>query len=235
MKVMGKGTTKAAVAAGICALAISASPVSASPNTAVSPAVQSSADSLENRIENLIEADSTLKNHSIDVKVDGNTVTLTGTVSSQRQKDRAAEIARVSGISRVDNKIVVDASSADKDAVDKTKDAVDTAAEKTGKAVATAGEKSKEGVQTVGEKSKEGVQKASSEVTDAYILSRVNSKFVGVDVLKDSNINVDSDNQVVTLKGTVPSEAARARAIALAKETEGVKRVVDRLTVAPKK
>ena len=83
--------------------------------------MQSSADSLENRIENLIEADSTLKNHSIDVKVDGNTVTLTGTVSSQRQKDRAAEIARVSGISRVDNKIVVDASSADKDAVDKTK------------------------------------------------------------------------------------------------------------------
>jgi hyperosmotically inducible protein len=224
MKVMGKGTTKAAVAAGICALAISASPVSASPNTAASPAVQSSADSLENRIENLIEADSTLKNHSIDVKVDGNTVTLTGKVSSQRQKDRAAEIARVSGISRVDNKIVVDASSADKDAVDKTKGAVDTAAEKTGKAVATAGEKSKE-----------GVQKASSEVTDAYILSRVNSKFVGVDVLKDSNINVDSDNQVVTLKGTVPSEAARARAIALAKETEGVKRVVDRLTVAPKK
>jgi hyperosmotically inducible protein len=224
MKVMGKGTTKAAVAAGIWALAISASPVSASPNTAVSPAVQSSADSLDTRIENLIKADSTLKDHSIDVKVDGSTVTLTGKVPSQRQKDRAAEIARVSGISRVDNKIVVDASSADKDAVDKTKGAVDTAADKTGKAVATAGEKSKE-----------GVQKAGSEVTDAYILSRINSKFIGVDVLEGSDINVDSDKQVVTLKGMVPSEAARARAIALAKETEGVKRVVDRLTIAPKK
>jgi hyperosmotically inducible periplasmic protein len=224
MKVMGKGTTKAVVAAGIWALVIAASPVSASPNTAVSPTIQSAADNLEDRIENLIQADSTLKDHSIDVKIDGSTVTLTGKVPSQRQKDRAAEIARVSGISRVDNKIVVDASSADKDAVDKTKGAVDTAADKTGKAVATAGEKSKE-----------GVQKAGSEVTDAYILSRINSKFIGVDVLEGSDINVDSDKQVVTLKGMVPSEAARARAIALAKETEGVKRVVDRLTIAPKK
>ncbi len=224
MKVMGNGTTKAAVAAGIWALAISASPVSASPSSAVSLAVQSPASSLEDRIEDLIEADTTLKNHAIDVKVDGSTVTLTGTVSSQQQKDRAAEIARVSGISRVDNKIVVDASSASKDAVDKTKGAVDTAAEKTGTAVATAGEKTKE-----------GVQKASSETTDAYILSRVKSKFIGVDVLKDSEINVDSDKQVVTLKGTVTSEAGRTQAIALAKDTEGVKRVVDRLTIASKK
>ena len=77
------------------------------------------------------------------------------------------------------------------------------------------------------------MQKASSEVTDAYILSRVNSKFVGVDVLKDSNINVDSDNQVVTLKGTVPSEAARRGRLPSPKRRRA--HVVDRLTVAPKK
>jgi osmotically-inducible protein OsmY len=79
------------------------------------------------------------------------------------------------------------------------------------------------------------VQKATSEVTDAYILTRVKSKFVGEDLLKGSDINVDADNQVVTLKGTVTSEAGRARAIALAKEAEGVKSVVDRLTIVPAK
>jgi osmotically-inducible protein OsmY len=40
---------------------------------------------------------------------------------------------------------------------------------------------------------------------------------------------------VVTLKGTVPSAAAKARAIEQAKEVEGVHRVVDQLTIGPKK
>jgi osmotically-inducible protein OsmY len=39
----------------------------------------------------------------------------------------------------------------------------------------------------------------------------------------------------VTLTGTVMSPAGRAKAVALAKEVEGVKRVNDRLTIGPKK
>ena len=68
-------------------------------------------------------------------------------------------------------------------------------------------------------------------MTDGWITTRVNSRFVNEDLLKGSNINVDCDNRVVTLKGTVPSEAARARALDIAKHTEGVHEVVDRLTV----
>ena len=55
--------------------------------------------------------------------------------------------------------------------------------------------------------------------------------FVGEDLLKGSDINVDTNNHVVTLKGTVTSNAGRDRAIALAKRTSGVQRVVDQLTV----
>jgi osmotically-inducible protein OsmY len=42
---------------------------------------------------------------------------------------------------------------------------------------------------------------------------------------------VDSNNGVVTLTGTVPTAAEKALALKIAKETDGVKSVVDRLTV----
>ena len=61
------------------------------------------------------------------------------------------------------------------------------------------------------------------------------SKFVGEDLLKGSDINVDTNDHVVTLKGTVMSTAARARAVAQAKEVEGVDKVVDLLAIGPKK
>ena len=56
--------------------------------------------------------------------------------------------------------------------------------------------------------------------------------FLGDDLLKGSDINVDVKDNVVTLKGTVKNAAARTRAVALASDTEGVKRVVDQLIVA---
>jgi hyperosmotically inducible periplasmic protein len=219
---MGKGRMNLLIAGVISVSTFAAAPRSVV--AAPSAAVKSTADDLEDRIENLIRNDATLKDRDIDVKVDGTVATLTGTVATQGEKDHAAQVAHVKGVTRVDNKIIVDAKKAQADAVDKTKGAVDSAAEKTGSAIGTAGEKTKE-----------GVQKATSETTDAYILTRVKSKFVDEDLLKASDINVDADNQVVTLKGTVTSEAGRARAVALAKEAEGVKRVVDRLTIAPAK
>ena len=56
---------------------------------------------------------------------------------------------------------------------------------------------------------------------------------MGEDLLKGSNINVDSDDHVVTLKGTVMTPAGRTRAVAIAKGTKGVKRVIDNLTIGP--
>jgi hyperosmotically inducible protein len=62
----------------------------------------------------------------------------------------------------------------------------------------------------------------------------VNDKFVDETLLKDSKINVDTNDHVVTLKGTVGSDAAKARAVAIARGTEGVVRVVDQLVVKVK-
>ena len=70
-------------------------------------------------------------------------------------------------------------------------------------------------------------------VKDGWLVMKIHSEFVDEDVLSGSNIDVDVKNGMVTLQGTVPSEAARARAIAAAKANDGVKGVTDQLRIAP--
>ena len=70
-------------------------------------------------------------------------------------------------------------------------------------------------------------------VKDGWLVMKVHSEMVDEDVLNGSNIDVDVRNGVVTLQGTVPSEAARSRAVAVAKANDGVKSVVDQLRIAP--
>ena len=70
-------------------------------------------------------------------------------------------------------------------------------------------------------------------VKDGWLVMKIHSDLVDEDVLSGSNIDVDVKDGVVTLQGTVPSEAGRARAIAEAKKTDGVKNVVDQLKIAP--
>ncbi len=72
-------------------------------------------------------------------------------------------------------------------------------------------------------------------ITDTWITSRISSKFINEDLLHDSNIDVDTKDHVVTLNGTVLTAAGRRRAVAIAKEVEGVHRVVDKMTIGPKK
>lgn len=84
---------------------------------------------------------------------------------------------------------------------------------------------------TLAERAKQGLNKAGEKITDAWITTKVNWFFVGEDVLDGSDIDVDTKDNVVTLKGTVRSEAARARAKVLAERTDGVKSVRDELVV----
>lgn len=80
-----------------------------------------------------------------------------------------------------------------------------------------------------------GVATASqvSAIKDGWLVMKIHSEFVDEDVLSGSNIDVDVKNGMVTLQGTVPSEAARARALAAAKANDGVKGVTDQLRVVP--
>jgi hyperosmotically inducible periplasmic protein len=101
--------------------------------------------------------------------------------------------------------------------------------------VETGVRKTKEGAEKVGSKTKEVLSTTGEVITDAWITSRVKTRFIGEDALKDSHIDVDTNDHVVTLKGTVLSAAGRSRAIAIAKDTEGVHKVEDRLTIGSKR
>lgn len=84
---------------------------------------------------------------------------------------------------------------------------------------------------TLAERTKKGLNKAGEAITDAWITTKVHWFFTGEDLLDGSEINVDTNNGVVTLKGTVKTTAGKARAELLAKQTDGVKRVVNELKI----
>ena len=69
------------------------------------------------------------------------------------------------------------------------------------------------------------------QLGDGWITMKIHAQFVGEDALDGSDIDVDTRNGVVTLTGTVATAAGRTRAVALAKATEGVKSVSDKLRI----
>ena len=73
---------------------------------------------------------------------------------------------------------------------------------------------------------REAADEAGDEIDDAWITSKVKTQLLADDQVKGTQINVDTDGNVVTLTGTAPSAEARAKAIELAKATRGVRGVV---------
>lgn len=70
-------------------------------------------------------------------------------------------------------------------------------------------------------------------IKDGWLVTKLHSLFVPEDALSGSNIDVDVKNGMVTLQGSVPNEAARAKALQIAKGADGVKGVTDQLRIAP--
>lgn len=83
----------------------------------------------------------------------------------------------------------------------------------------------------VGEKLAVGANQAQRAVGNAALTSKIKAKMALDDLVKAAAIDVENEGGVVTLKGTVGSEAERARAVQLTRETEGVTAVSDRLQV----
>jgi hyperosmotically inducible periplasmic protein len=75
------------------------------------------------------------------------------------------------------------------------------------------------------------VLSAACGQTDAGITTAVKSKFAADDDVKAYQIDVDTNNKVVTLSGTVDTATAKTRAVEIARGTDGVANVVDNVTV----
>lgn len=68
-------------------------------------------------------------------------------------------------------------------------------------------------------------------VNDSWIWFKTKSALATTDDLRDSTINVDVANDVITLRGTVGSAAQKTQAETVAKGIEGQKGVKNQLTV----
>jgi hypothetical protein len=91
--------------------------------------------------------------------------------------------------------------------------------------------KARETGAAIGEKVAQGANEAQRAIAEAALQGKIKSKMALDDLVKAADINIDSANGVVTLTGRVSSEAERNRALQLARETDGVKSVTDRLVI----
>jgi len=180
-------------------------------------------EQLTHRIERRIANSPSLKSEHVNVSVKDHVATLTGSVDTRTDKMRAERLARINGVRRIDDRIDVN-----------TRATSGTFGEQTKHGGETVTDRTKHGAESATDKVKEGVSKTGEVITDGWITGRVKTRFVGDDALKNSHIDVDTSDHVVTLNGTVTSAAGRARAVELAKGVEGVHRVVDRLAIGAK-
>jgi hypothetical protein len=75
-------------------------------------------------------------------------------------------------------------------------------------------------------------RKVGAGAEDGWLWTKTRGALAATEDLRDSTINVDVENAVVTLTGTVASQAQKTKAEQVAKGINGVKSVTNNLTVS---
>jgi len=83
----------------------------------------------------------------------------------------------------------------------------------------------------VGEKTATAADQARRAINDGAVTAKIKAKMALDDTVKALDIDVDTVGTTVTLSGVVATDAQRQKALQLARETDGVKQVVDQLQV----
>lgn len=196
--------TAAALLLGVCAVALSAQ------STADAKAALS--DSwITTQIYSKFFVDRDIKARNLTVHTDHGVVTLSGAVESAAEHDRAVSTAKsVDGVKQVVDKLSrVPAEKADRGA---------------------SGAASRQ-AESIKEHAKIAADRVGKEISDTLVTTKVQAMFYLDREVKAADIDVTTHDGVVTLSGTVDNEAVRQKAVADARSTDGVKQVVDKLTV----
>jgi hyperosmotically inducible protein len=162
------------------------------------------------KVKTKMAADTTVKAYEINVDTRNHVVTLSGDVDTSAAKEQAIQIARgTEGVTDVIDQIHVK------------------------ETAATGGllEESKEQGREAANKVEGAAKSAGNAVKDAAITTAVKAKFIADSSVKGLRIDVDTDNGVVTLTGAASSRAEADRAVVLARNTDGVVRVVDNMHI----
>ena len=102
-------------------------------------------------------------------------------------------------------------------------------------AVATAGQAgadmAKRAGQEISQKTAEAAKTAQEALGDGALTAKIKAKIALDDRVKALDLNIDTSDGVVTVTGKVRTSAERERALSLARETNGVRQVIDRTTI----
>ena len=112
---------------------------------------------------------------------------------------------------------------------------VDGAVVSTERAANTAKAEVKEAAKEVQSAASQATSSMKTSTQDSVITTKVNAELVKDPSLSAMKINVDTSEGRVVLKGSAPSDSARARATSLASAIEGVKHVDNQLVIEVKK
>lgn len=84
----------------------------------------------------------------------------------------------------------------------------------------------------VGAKTAHAANRAAEVLSEGALTAKIKSKMALDDTVRSRTIDVSTTDHVVTVSGTVRSQAEHDRAVQLARETDGVTRVIDHLNIA---
>jgi osmotically-inducible protein OsmY len=87
--------------------------------------------------------------------------------------------------------------------------------------------RAREGAAEIGEKAGVAASTVGATLEEAALTTKIKAKMALDDVVKARSIDVTTRGTTVTLSGVVESKAEHDRAMALARETEGVTDVID--------
>jgi hyperosmotically inducible protein len=173
-------------------------------------------------VKSKLAADDTVKAYRIDVDTKDRVVTLNGAVDTPIARDRAVELARsTEGVKDVVNQLTVTPGVTPTTGID----------DKVQEAAAEAAREAEAKTDEAQKKAGDAADRAGNVITDAALTTAVKTKFLADTAISGLKIDVDTKDGVVTLTGTMPSAAEKTQALKVARETEGVKSVVDRLKV----
>ncbi|HDZ31808.1 MAG TPA: BON domain-containing protein [Pseudoalteromonas sp.] len=81
------------------------------------------------------------------------------------------------------------------------------------------------------DRNKDMMDDDDNDLTDAKITTVITTRFLFDSEVGGTDIDVDTDNGIVTLNGSVESEAEKQLAVKIAKNAEDVRDVVDKLSI----
>jgi osmotically-inducible protein OsmY len=203
-------TTLALTLAGILAVA-------ACTRTNTTSTTATNDSELEQAIQDRFRVEAALRdsNLSVDADLKDNEVTVSGTVSSEAMRSRAVGIVEAArpGV-KINDKIDVKPPDAPTAEVPRDRYTEEMASDYRRRVEGTG-------------------SKIGRSLDDAWIHTKITTRLAADSDTPARKINVDVEDNVVTLRGTVATAAAKQEAERIVRQTEGVKRINNLLRVQP--